>query len=116
MTVTILCSANKKNSGAYALMTKSLSWLTVAILFVLQSAATAQQTDIRESIRVEIEQLRESGVLSIGGVDIAAGNLLAEVYERRNFAPNWTDRDEILELIKAIKNLSMSIVSLAPGI
>jgi len=85
-------------------MTKSLSWLTVAILFVLQSAATAQQTDVRESIRVEIEQLRESGVLSIGGVDIAAGNLLAEVYERRNFAPNWTDRDEILELIAVIKN------------
>ena len=85
-------------------MTKSLSWLTAAILFVLQSAATAQQTDVRESIRVEIEQLRESGVLSIGGVDIAAGNLLAEVYERRNFAPNWTDRDEILELIAVIKN------------
>jgi murein L,D-transpeptidase YcbB/YkuD len=104
MTVTILCSANKKNSGAYALMTKSLPWLTVAIFFVLQSIATAQQSDVRESIRVEIEQLRESGVLSIGGVDIAAGNLLAEVYERRNFAPNWTDRDEILELITVIEN------------
>jgi len=85
-------------------MTKPLSWLTLAIIIALQSSATAQQTDVRESIRVEIEQLRESGVLSIGGVDIAAGNLLAEVYERRNFAPNWTNSDEILELITAIKN------------
>ena len=61
-------------------MTKSISWLTVAVLIGLQSTVTAQQTDVRESIRVEIEQLRDSGVLSIGGVDIAAGNLLAEVY------------------------------------
>lgn len=88
-------------------MTKPISWLIAAIFFLQLSLATAQHVDVRESIRVEIEQLRESGILSIGGVDIAAGNLLAEVYERRNFAPNWTSRDEISELITAIKNTSL---------
>ncbi len=88
-------------------MTRPISWLIAAIFFLQLSLATAQQADVRESIRVEIEQFRESGILSIGGVDIAAGSLLAEVYERRNFAPNWTSRDEISELITVIKNTSL---------
>lgn len=85
-------------------MNRSLSRLLAVLLFLYVPFAMAQQTAVSEAIRVEIEQLRETGVLSIGGVDIAGGNLLAEVYERRNFQPNWTNRDEIGELITAIKN------------
>jgi len=85
-------------------MRTALTWLAATVFFVHFSLASAQPTDVSEAIRVEVEQLRESGILSIGGVDIAAGNLLAEVYERRNFAPNWTSRDEIGELITVIKN------------
>ena len=85
-------------------MRTAVSWLVATVFFVHFSLASAQPTDVSEAIRVEVEQLRESGILSIGGVDIAAGNLLAEVYERRNFAPNWTSRDEIGELITVIKN------------
>jgi murein L,D-transpeptidase YcbB/YkuD len=78
-------------------MKKCLIWLAASVLTVQLPAAIAQQSDVSEAIRVEIEQLR------IGGVDIAAGNLLADVYERRNFAPNWSSREEISELIAAIK-------------
>ncbi len=85
-------------------MRTTFSWLIASVFLVHLSLASAQQTAVNEAIRVEVEQLRESGILSIGGVDIAAGNLLAEVYERRNFAPNWTNRDEIGELITVIKN------------
>lgn len=85
-------------------MRTAVSWLVATVFLVHFSLASAQPTDVSEAIRVEVEQLRESGILSIGGVDIAAGNLLAEVYERRNFAPNWTSRDEIGELITVIKN------------
>ena len=85
-------------------MKKSSLCILAALLFIQSSLAWAQQPGVSEAIRVEVEQLRESGVLSIGGVDIAAGNLLADVYERRNFAPNWTDRDKIGELITAIRN------------
>jgi murein L,D-transpeptidase YcbB/YkuD len=84
-------------------MKKCLIWLAAAVLTGPLSPAIAQQSDVSEAIRVEIEQLRDSGILSIGGVDIAAGNLLADVYERRNFAPNWSSREEIGELIAAIK-------------
>ena len=85
-------------------MKKSSLCILAALLFIQSSLAWAQQPGVSEAIRVEVEQLRESGILSIGGVDIAAGNLLADVYERRNFAPNWTDRDNIGELITAIRN------------
>jgi len=84
-------------------MKKCQFWLVPAILIGQLSVAIAQPAEVGEAIRVEIEQLRDSGILSIGGVDIAAGNLLADLYERRNFAPNWTNRDKIAELITAIK-------------
>ena len=89
-------------------MFKSLAWMAVAIGFFLQATiAASQQTDVSdvsEAIRVEIEQLRQSGILRFGDVEIAAGDLLAEVYERRNFAPNWTGREEVAELLTAIRN------------
>lgn len=88
-------------------MTKTNFSLIAVILLLQLSVATAQQTEVNESIRIEIEQLRESGILSIGGVDIAAGTLLAEVYERRNFEQNWTSRDEIGELLTAIKSTAL---------
>jgi len=55
-----------------------------------------------EAIRVEIEHLRETGSLSIGEIDIAAGNALAEFYERRNFTPAWSDRDQVGELLQMV--------------
>ena len=85
-------------------MKKSYQWLAVVALMALAPCTLAQQADVPEAIRVEVEQLRDSGILSIGGVDIAAGNLLAEVYERRNFAPNWSNREKIAGLITAIRN------------
>ncbi len=84
-------------------MKKPLLWVIAAILVLSTSFAAAQQSAVSEAIRVEIEQLRETDVLSIGGVDIAGGSLLAEVYERRNFEPNWTSREKIGELITAVK-------------
>ena len=88
-------------------MAKHLTWLLATFFLVQLPFAAAQQAAVSEAIRVEIEQLRETGILSIGGVDIAAGSLLAEVYERRNFAPNWTNREEIGELITAIRNTEL---------
>ncbi len=84
-------------------MKKQVLWLIATVFFVCFSPASAQQTAVSEAIRVEIEQLRDTGILSIGGVDIAAGNLLAEVYENRNFAPNWT-RDKAGQLLAAIND------------
>ena len=72
-------------------------WLALGI------TAAADEAANREALRVEVEQLRDSGRLSIGGVDIASGDLLAELYERRNFTPTWTDVEQIDELIVAVQ-------------
>ena len=57
----------------------------------------------REALRVEIEHLIETGFLSTDKVDIAATNLLVEIYEKRDFFPAWNDEDQIVELIAVIK-------------
>lgn len=75
------------------------------ISIVIMSAATALADDIanREALRNEIENLRETGRLSIGDVDIATGNALAEFYERRDFSPTWTNPDQVEELLALVR-------------
>ena len=55
-------------------------------------------------MRLEIEQLRFSGQLSLGDVDIASGELLAEFYERRNFTTAWNQPAQVDALLTAIEN------------
>jgi len=81
--------------------------IQVALLvFAIISPAVSRADDIAtsEAIRVEIEYLRETGQLSIGGIDIAAGNALAEFYERRNFTPTWTSPDQVGELLEMVRD------------
>jgi murein L,D-transpeptidase YcbB/YkuD len=76
----------------------------LAYLFIMP-AAVALADDIAngEALRYEIENLRETGRLSIGEVDIASGNMLAEFYERRAFSPTWTNRDQVGELLELVR-------------
>ncbi len=80
--------------------------LAAIVCLCLSGAVFAQDADVREALRTEIEQLRESGRLSIGDVDVASGDLLAEVYERRGFAPAWTATSRIDSLLAAIRAAS----------
>ena len=76
-------------------------WL---LLLVAGFAAVANEPAVDEAIRAEIEQLRESGRLSLGEVEIASGELLARFYEGRNFTPAWSGIgtvDELVQLIEA---------------
>ena len=77
---------------------------TALVFFAIMSAAAALADDIAnsEALRIEIENLRETGQLSIGGVDIATGNALANFYERRNFSPTWTNPDQVGELVELV--------------
>lgn len=69
----------------------------------LAAPSLADEAANSEAIRVEIENLRETGRLSIGGIDIASGNALAEFYERRNFTPTWNSPDQIGELLELVQ-------------
>lgn len=60
--------------------------------------------DLQNAMRIEIEQLRFSGQLSLGDVDIASGELLAEFYERRNFNTAWNAPAQIDALLAAIES------------
>jgi murein L,D-transpeptidase YcbB/YkuD len=74
------------------------------VVFTITAPAISRADDIAnsEALRIEIENLRETSRLSIGGIDIAAGNALAEFYERRNFSPTWTNPDQVGELLELV--------------
>ncbi|MGI9236845.1 MAG: L,D-transpeptidase family protein [Woeseiaceae bacterium] len=74
----------------------------VFLAMLWPAAALADDVANGEALRNEIEYLRETGRLSIGEVDVAAGNALAEFYERRDFAPTWTNPDQIGELLELV--------------
>lgn len=77
----------------------------VLVFLAVMSTGTTLADDIAngEALRNEIEILRETGRLSIGEVDIASGNMLAEFYERRAFSPTWTNPDQVGELLELVR-------------
>ncbi len=84
-------------------MTKPFSLWTAVLCFTLCFPVMADDGEDSEAVRIEIEQLRESGRLSLAGIDVASGSLLAEFYERRGFSPAWSGAGKIQSLIEAIK-------------
>ena len=84
-------------------MPQGRRWSLILVLMLCVSAALADdEGDDREALRIEIENLAFGSALS-SGVEIAAGNLLAEFYERRGFAPAWTSVRQVGELVAAIE-------------
>jgi murein L,D-transpeptidase YcbB/YkuD len=57
---------------------------------------------IAELIRADVEQLRATGDLDLGGVMIASRNLLPRIYEARAFAPTWRTQAQIDSLLETI--------------
>jgi len=80
------------------------SCLVILLAFLFISAQADEAAD-REAILVEIEQLRYTGHLSVGDVDVASGELLAEVYERRGFEPAWSGIESLVSLIEFVRNV-----------
>ncbi|HSN51966.1 MAG TPA: L,D-transpeptidase family protein [Woeseiaceae bacterium] len=77
----------------------------LAILLVVAGlAAFAAEPGVQEAIRAEIEQLRETGHLSVDGFEVASGELLARIYENRNFEPAWPDVERTDELIRLVES------------
>ena len=77
--------------------------LLAALPLPAEVAPGVEFEDLREAIRVEIEQLRDPEVLTTGGVEIAATDLVAEVYERRGFAPAWAETARVESLLAAVR-------------
>ncbi len=84
-------------------MIRIKKWQIIVLFLGLCQPVFADDIEDREALRIEIEQLRQTGRLRIGGIDIASGNLLAEFYERRGFSPAWSGTGKMESLIQAIK-------------
>ncbi|MGI9204088.1 MAG: L,D-transpeptidase family protein [Woeseiaceae bacterium] len=80
-----------------------LRTISLVLFVVVGVPALAQDVANNEAIRTEIENLRETGQLSIGEVDIATGNALAEFYERREFRPTWSSVDKVGQLLELVR-------------
>ena len=57
---------------------------------------------VAELIRADVEQLRATGDLDLGGVMIASRNLLPRIYEARAFTPTWRTQAQIDALLETI--------------
>jgi len=84
-------------------MSQVLQSCLVFLLTFLFISAQADEAAEREAIGAEIEQLRYSGRLSVGEIDVASGDLLAEVYERRGFEPAWSGVHRLESLIELVR-------------
>lgn len=74
--------------------------LGAALALAAVSAAHAQET--HELIRARVEQLRDSGLLTLGGESISARTLIPKLYEARAFEPTWHSAQQVDGLLEMI--------------
>lgn len=72
----------------------------LAAAALLPDVAAAREEAWREGLRVAVEQLRYNG--NAAASNIRAANLVAEFYERRDFAPAWRDDQKVEELLALV--------------
>jgi len=77
-------------------------WLALLPLGIAALGAVATDATASEALRHRIEALRVSGDGRIGAGSAAARDLIATVYEKRGFAPLWSDRSRTDALLKSI--------------
>ena len=78
-------------------------WLLPVLILSITPLAVADDEADREALRIELENLTQTGYLGNSETNIAAGPLLLRMYEERGFLPAWNDQRQIAELIEAIK-------------
>ena len=83
-------------------MLQMLKFLLLLAFLGSTYPVVADEAEDREALRIEIEHLLRSDYLS-SDVDIASGDLLIEVYEKRDFAPEWNAPAQIADLIAVIE-------------
>lgn len=79
--------------------------VVLPIIVIANWTVTAEASLLGEVIRGEVEQIRINEDHLVGGVTVGAVDLLADLYERRQFEPLWVDDQQIQELTRFVKNL-----------
>lgn len=81
-----------------------LARIPALAVFAWCSLAAAQHPEHREELRIAAERIRYAADGDAGEAWLAAGNLVAEFYERRSFLPAWRDEEKIGSLIALIED------------
>jgi murein L,D-transpeptidase YcbB/YkuD len=82
----------------------SLAARLVLPLVCALGALRADGQNTAELIRAHAEQLRATGTLEVRGSQIAAVNMVTEVYERRRFEPLWRSARQVDSLLEVIED------------
>ena len=80
-----------------------LAWLLMFLQVFATQLALADDEKDSNALRIELEQLVNSGSLRKSDVRIASGNLLLKIYAQRNYLPAWNNQQQIGEMVSAIK-------------
>ena len=97
----------KPDRGGARMRARCIYFLSVVLpmIVIANSAVTAGASILSEVIRGEVEQIRVNEEHLVRGVRVGAVDLLADLYERRQFEPLWVDEQKIQKLISFVKNL-----------
>jgi murein L,D-transpeptidase YcbB/YkuD len=74
----------------------------ILALLLFAPVGMADEEDVREALRTEIENIT-LGIPLTSGVEVAAASILSGFYERRSFSPAWRDAGQVTELLAAIE-------------
>ena len=80
-----------------------LNWLMIGLALMASACGPVlADENVSQAIRERIEQLRETGQVTIDGAPLAAVSLIPEIYERRGFQPAWTRPRQIGSLVEVV--------------
>ena len=72
--------------------------LAVLVSLVVMAAVVVAEDSSQQALRGRMEQAMFDGRISIAGVDLAATELMVELYSAREFRAAWNDRAKIEQL------------------
>lgn len=81
--------------------------LALALAATSEALVAQAEDGVSEVIRQHVEQIRIVGHLVIDSAEVASKIVLPRIYERRNFAPLWTDSDAVRDLFRAIDDAAL---------
>jgi murein L,D-transpeptidase YcbB/YkuD len=81
---------------------ETLAFCALILSLCLAGPASAQD-DVATIIQVMVDQIREGGSVEVAGEPLASTVVLPDFYERRVFAPAWTDPQQLNALVDALR-------------
>lgn len=95
-------------SRQYVTLGSSRRHRLAALLLALSATVpglAADGTRLFETISAETGLLRESGRVSYGGITMLEPDLVAEIYERKRFAPLWMERERVAAMPAVVRSV-----------